>query len=111
MNEKKKPDTRVVLKPVNGGKTTTIASFWTDGDRPSGGLDRRIAKMVIYMRPDERTGEPAYKIEVSNEPGAKTHYTNLYTDAHGSGPAKRAPTTATDPDPARYADRNDDIPF
>ena len=89
--EKKRPDTRIVLKPTEGGPTITLASFYTDRERPSGGLDRRIGKVVLHMLADEYTGAAAYTLEVDNAHGSKSHWCNLYTDAHGTGPAKPAP--------------------
>lgn len=112
MTEKKRPDTRIVLKPTEGGPTITVASFWTDGDRPSGGLDRRIVKLKLQL-------EDGTIVTVDNAHGQRSHWCNLYTDAHGAGPAK-APTAAAKGDwsasyPKREAPASDtdgdDIPF
>jgi dihydroxy-acid dehydratase len=40
----------VVLKPAKGeGGTVTLGAWWTDGERPSGGLDRRIQRMKLEL--------------------------------------------------------------
>jgi hypothetical protein len=78
----KKPDTRIVLKPANGeGSTITLASFWTDGERPTGGLDRRIAKMRILL--DDGT-----QVLVVNAKEGRSHWCNLYREQ--SAPAAPA---------------------
>lgn len=112
MSEKKRPDTRVVLKPIEGGPTITVCSYWTDTGRPSGGLDRRIAKMVLHLRPDERTGEPARTVEVSNAPGARNYYCNLYADApkRDDWSASYEPRSSSKREPPPDVDA-DDIPF
>lgn len=86
----KKPDTRIVLKPANGeGSTITLASFWTDGERPTGGLDRRIAKMRILL--DDGT-----QVLVVNAKEGRSHWCNLYREqsaapaAPAARPAQRA---------------------
>lgn len=74
MSNGKKPDTRIVLKATqHGGGTITLASFWTDGDKPSGGLDRRIKRLKVEL-------EDGTVVLVSNEHGAKSHWCNLYRD-------------------------------
>lgn len=79
----KKPDTRIVLKPANGeGGTITLASFWTDGERPTGGLDRRIAKMRILL-------EDGTQVLVVNSKEARSHWCNLYRESAPAAPAPR----------------------
>lgn len=82
MTEKRRPDTRIVLKPIKGDGTITLASFWTDQGRPSGGLDRRIKKLHLLL-------EDGTKVLVENEHGSRTHYCNLYVDRGEQTPRGR----------------------
>lgn len=110
MSNGKKPDTRIVLKAAeHGGGTITLASFWTDGERPSGGLDRRIKRLKVEL-------EDGTVVIVSNEHGQKTHWCNLYRDqAQPQRQTRREPQTRMD-DPTVGGEReafDDDpsIPF
>lgn len=79
----KKPDTRIVLKPASGeGGTITLASFWTDGERPTGGLDKRIAKMRLLL-------EDGTQVLVVNSKEGRTHWCNLYREQTAPAAAPR----------------------
>jgi hypothetical protein len=78
-----RPDTRVCLKPTKGEGTITLASFWTDGDRPSGGLDRRIKRLKLEL-------EDGTIVVVDNTQGAKSHFCNLYLDGPGQKKPERS---------------------
>ena len=101
----KKPDTRVVLKCIDGSHgTITLASFWTDGERPSGGLDRRIAEVFIKL-------EDGSKVHVVNGKENRTHYCNLYTER--TAPASSSPAAPARPKQpaAKDDDWGNDLPF
>lgn len=102
----KKPDTRIVLKSVDGSHgTITLASFWTDGERPSGGLDRRITELYLKL-------EDGARVHVVNNKERRTHYCNLYTERTApasSSPA--APAQRPEQAAAKDDDWGNDLPF
>jgi hypothetical protein len=101
-----RPDTRIVLKPKKGEGTITLASFWTDGDRPSGGLDRRIKRLKVEL-------EDGTVLLVINSPKeATTHYCNLFRDQPGNdggGRGRGNGPPRTEPEPPPFDDS--DLPF
>lgn len=102
MSDNKRPDTRIVLKSKEGGHSITLAAYWTDGERPSGGLDRRIKRLKVEWEDQDGT----------NAGKESTHYCNLWADSPGtpqrSSGGQRAPKSA--PVGGGY-DPNDDCPF
>ena len=100
MSNKQRPDTRVVLKPKSGGPTITLAAYWTDRERPSGGLDNRIRRMKIELENGEI-------VDVVNTPReSATHYANLYMGEPPASPQRRQPKRDEAPDLC-----DDDIPW
>jgi hypothetical protein len=96
-----RPDTRIVLKPAKGeGGTVTLAAFWTDGDRPSGGLDRRIKRMKLEL-------EDGTIVQVDNTKGSLSHYVNLYLDRPSDPRPRRDEHTNRQTSPMN----DDDIPW
>lgn len=73
-----KPDTRLVLKSKETGASITLASFWTDGERPSGGLDRRIKRLKVEWEDQDGT---THVETVTNAGKDSSHYCNLWADA------------------------------
>jgi hypothetical protein len=100
-----RPDTRIVLKPKRGERTITLASFWTDGDRPSGGLDRRIKRLKLEL-------EDGTIVQVVNSPKeATTHYVNLYRDQPGNDSGGRGRGNAPRNEPEAPPFDDSDIPW
>jgi len=87
-----KPDVRVVLKSKSTGASITLCSFWSkDGDRPSGGLDRRIKRIKVEWEDQDGTTHTEL---VTNAGKESSHYANLWMDAPGAAPARPAPAKA-----------------
>lgn len=109
-----KPDVRVVLKSKATGASITLCSFWTqDGDRPSGGLDRRIKRIKVEWEDQDGTTHTELVINAGKE---SSHYANLWQDAPGQAPARTparpATTKARPPADLPPDDGGDDsIPF
>lgn len=112
MSNGKKPDTRIVLKAAeHGGGTITLAAFWTDGERPSGGLDRRIKRLKVEL-------EDGTIVVVNNTPPSRSHFCNLYREQEQSQRPQRqarreSQTRMDDPTdaPGRPDFGDDDVPF
>ncbi len=112
-----KPDTRVVLKNKQTGKTElTLASYWTDRDMPSGGLDKSVKRITIDW--EDREGNQQRTV-VDNRKDTMTHYANLQIwkgeDAQQARPATqkaRKPAADLPPDDADDPfDPEDPCPF
>lgn len=111
MSNGKKPDVRIYLKPATQGEggPVTLAAFWTDGERPSGGLDRRIKRLKVEL-------EDGTIVVVNNTPPNRSHFCNLYREqAQPQRQARRETQTRMD-DPTVGGEReafDDDpsIPF
>jgi len=101
----KKPDIRIVLKSVDGSHgTITLASFWTDGERPSGGLDRRITELYLKL-------EDGSKVHIVNTKDGRTHYCNLYTERTAPASSPAAPARPKQPSAKDGDDWGNDLPF
>lgn len=105
-----KPDTKVLLKNKQTGKTIQLAAYWThDGPMPSGGLDRSIKRIRIEY--EDRDGLHTETID-NRDKDTATHYCNLFVvkdDAPARAPAKASPRKAVDLPPDDFGD--DDCPF
>lgn len=106
-----KPDTRVTLKSKATGASITLASFWTDSERPSGGLDRRIKRLKVEWEDQDGTTHTEL---VTNAGKDSSHYANLWQDAPNAparAPTKAAPRKAVElpPDDGDFIDN--DTPF
>lgn len=81
----KQPDIKIVLKNKSGGNIQ-LAAFWTDGERPSGGLDRRIKRLKVEW--EDQNGELHTETVINNGKDS-THYCNLWNGP----PTERASAT------------------
>lgn len=98
----RQPDTKIVLKS-KAGQTITLAAFWTDGERPSGGLDRRIKRMKIEW--EDRDGE-LHTETVINNGKESTHYCNLWS---GPPPERGSHSASRSTGPAHASKRTEDL--